>query len=98
MMLSRLRSGQAATWFTFALKRLGEDDLPGTEGGLRMTVALDPTHGEAWCRLALLAYRGGRDGEAVQLLRRGIDADPAAADWMSLEDRLKLSLLLEIEA
>jgi Tfp pilus assembly protein PilF len=98
MMLSKLPSGQAATWFAFALKRLAEHDFVGAEGGLRMAVSLDPTHGEAWCRLALLAHQDGRDSETARLVRRGLDADPAAADWMSLQDRLKLSLLLELDA
>lgn len=98
MKVFKLRPGQAGSWLAFALERVAEDDFVGAEGGLRMAVALDPTNGEAWCRLALLAHQDGRDDETVRLLRRGLDADPAAADWMSLQDRLKFSLLPEVDA
>ena len=90
-----MKPNTAAAWFGFAQKRLAAHDRVGAEGGLRMTVALSPTHAEAWCQLARLADDSGRSPEAARLFKRSLEQDlAAAANHMSLRDQLRLSLFL----
>jgi tetratricopeptide (TPR) repeat protein len=76
-------SAELAALVQAAARAADEGDDARTEPLLQRIVALDARDAEAWHMLAVIAVRGGRSGDAVDLAKRALELDRRNTDYLN---------------